>query len=178
MDAAEEAQLVTLLTNLQLSLRTYVHSLLPGDAGAEDVVQRANATLWKKRDAFEIGTNFRAWAFSIARYEVLNHRKELARQNKVAWMLSEESMEAIAGQMQGDSEDDLLVRQKALRVCLNKLSPRNRQLIMQRYAGKGRLSDFAAAMGRRADSLKVSMFRIRNSLGLCIRQQLKQAENA
>ncbi|PWG73383.1 RNA polymerase subunit sigma-24, partial [Enterococcus hirae] len=72
-DEQDEA-IVALLTEHQSALRLYVASLLPGESSTPDVAQQANATIWKKRDDFEIGTNFKAWAFSIARYEVLNFR--------------------------------------------------------------------------------------------------------
>ena len=80
---ANDSEFVALLTEHQSSLRYYVASLLPGDSAAADVAQQANATIWKKRDDFELGTNFKAWIFSIARYEVLNYRKKDSRDRLV-----------------------------------------------------------------------------------------------
>lgn len=68
----KDSRIVALLTEHQLPLRHYVQSLLPGDSSAADVTQLTNTTLWQKREEFELGTNFKAWAFAIARYEVLN----------------------------------------------------------------------------------------------------------
>ena len=53
-----ETQIVALLTEIQLPLRLYVQSLLPGDSAAKDVAQQANATLWQKRDDFDAGHEF------------------------------------------------------------------------------------------------------------------------
>lgn len=75
----QDSEIVALLTQHQSAIRFYVSSLLPGEARAADVAQQANLTIWDKRSDFKPGTNFKAWAFSIARYEVLNFRKKEAR---------------------------------------------------------------------------------------------------
>lgn len=68
-DSPQETEFVAQLTEIQLALRLYVQSLMPGDVAAHDVAQQANATLWRKRNEFAPGTNFKAWAFSVARLE-------------------------------------------------------------------------------------------------------------
>ena len=60
---------VTLLTQHQVNIQAFITSLLPGDPDIEDVLQRTNIVLWNKREQFEQNTNFKAWAFSIARWE-------------------------------------------------------------------------------------------------------------
>ncbi|MEM6278217.1 MAG: sigma factor, partial [Verrucomicrobiota bacterium] len=90
----QEDEFVALLTSHQSAVRFYVASLLPGEARAADVAQQANITIWNKRADFEPGTNFKAWAFSIARYEVLNFRKKEARDARLQF--SDELEEIIA----------------------------------------------------------------------------------
>ncbi|MCB9875929.1 MAG: RNA polymerase subunit sigma-24, partial [Planctomycetaceae bacterium] len=89
MDAVQQddrdSRFVNELTTNQLSLSLYVRSLLPGDSAAHDVAQQANAKIWEKRGEFELGTNFKAWAFSIARYEVLNYRKRQSRDARLVF---------------------------------------------------------------------------------------------
>ncbi len=80
-----DTEFVHLLTAIQMPLAMYVRSLLPGDAAAANVMQEVNARIWEKRHAFELGNNFRAWAFSIARYEVLNYRKRQGRDRPVVF---------------------------------------------------------------------------------------------
>ena len=46
-DGPQITEFVAALTEIQLSLRLYVQSLMPGDATAHDVAQQANATLWR-----------------------------------------------------------------------------------------------------------------------------------
>src|SRR5882724_10952536 len=104
MTASEtESQFVGLLTEVQLPLRLYVQSLLPGDATARDVAQRANATIWQKRRDFLPGTNFKAWVFSIARFEVLNYRKQQVRDARLVF--SEELEETFATELTNAGDD-------------------------------------------------------------------------
>ena len=123
----EDAQFVAELTRCQSPLELYVRGLMPGDPAAEEVVQQANAKIWLKRADFELGTNFRAWALSIARFEVLNYRKQQARDARLRF--SDELEQTIATEM-AELEDDLAERQTALQECLGELKPESRELLI------------------------------------------------
>ena len=171
----QESQFVALLTDIQLPLRLYVQSLLPGDPAAHDVAQHANATLWQKRADFALGTNFKAWAFAIARFEVLNYRKQQARDARLVF--SEELEETFAEEFAAHS-DDLERRHEALKACLSKLRDRDRALLMHRYAKSGTLDDFARMVGRSVGGLKVTLHRLRSALLGCVQKQLSSPEGA
>lgn len=173
-DNLKETRFVALLTEIQLPLRLYVHALLPGDSAAHDVVQQANATLWKKRNEFLLGTNFKAWAFSVARYEVLNHRKQQARDSRLVFG---EELEQIFTDELIEHDDETERRHEALRGCMEKLRQQDRDLILHRYStSAGTLDDFAQRMGRSVGGLKVTLHRLRNALITCIEKQLATTE--
>jgi RNA polymerase sigma-70 factor (ECF subfamily) len=138
------------------------------------VVQQANATLWRKRDEFALGTNFRAWAFSVARYEVLSHRKRQARDSRLVFG---EELEQVLADDLIERPDDTERRHEALRGCLEKLRQQDRELLLYRYtATAGTLDDFAQRMGRSVGGLKVTLHRLRNALLGCIEKQLAITE--
>ncbi|MDP3069199.1 MAG: sigma-70 family RNA polymerase sigma factor [Opitutaceae bacterium] len=168
-----ESRIVALLTEIQIPLRLYVRSLLPGDPAAGDVAQQANATLWLKRGDFTLGTNFKAWAFSVARYEVLNYRKRQARDARLVF--SERLEEVLAEDLAGQA-DDTERRHEALKRCLANLRGKDRALLLHRYAGAGTLAEYAAQTGQSAGGLKVTLHRLRNALLACIRGQLQHTE--
>ncbi|MBL9186519.1 MAG: sigma-70 family RNA polymerase sigma factor [Opitutaceae bacterium] len=172
-DPERESRIVALLTEVQLPLRLYVRSLLPGDPAASDVAQQANATLWLKRGEFTLGTNFKAWAFSVARYEVLNYRKRQARDARLVF--SERLEETFAEDLAGQTEDTER-KHEALKRCLANLRGKDRELLMQRYASAGTLAAYAERTGQSAGGLKVTLHRLRNALLACIRGQLQQTE--
>ena len=167
-DSDQDSEFVALLTEHQAALRLYVASLLPGDPSAADVSQLANSTIWKKRSDFELGTNFKAWIFSIARYEVLNYRKTQARDRLV---FSEELLDIMAEEMPQLS-DDMASRQIALKGCLDNLKSSERELILHRYFEDTSLKDYAAQINRSVGGLKVTLHRIRTKLQSCIEQKI------
>ncbi|QDU63319.1 RNA polymerase sigma factor [Planctomycetes bacterium Pan216] len=170
-----DATFVSELTAHQLPILLYVRSLLPGDPSARDVAQQTNAKIWEKRSEFELGTNFRAWAFSIARFEVLNYRKQQARDAKLYF--SDDLQEVIATEM-ADTHDDIQERHEALKRCLGKLRSRDRELLLHRYASTERLADYASMIGRSVGGLKVTLHRLRSALLECMERQLHAGETA
>lgn len=174
-DHSHESQLIGLLTQCQLSLGLYVRGLMPGDAAAHDVLQAANAKIWEKRDDFVLGSNFKAWAFAIARFEVLNYRKQQARDARLVF--SEDLENTIAAELE-QLDDDLLERHEALRHCLRSLKPDSQQLLMQRYASPETLAEYAVRIGRSAAGLKVTLHRLRSTLAGCVEKRLRMAGGA
>ena len=168
-----EAAFVTQLTEHQLALNLYVRSLLPGDPAVCDVLQQTNAKLWEKRSEFVLGTNFKAWAFSVARFEVLNHRKSQARNSKLVFS---SDLEDVFTSELADSELNFQERLDALRECLTKLKPQDRQLLMHRYSSPGGLEEYAARVDRSLGGLKVTLHRLRSALRVCMQRQLSQGD--
>lgn len=166
----DDAEFVAELTRLQGSLEVYVGGLLPGDPGREEVVQQTNAKIWQKRGEFTTGTHFRAWAFAIARYEVLNYRKHQARHARL--MLSDELEQTIAEEMP-QLDDDLAERRTALKDCLDELKSESRDLLMSRYGSKESIAETAERVGRSVGGLRVTLSRLRSALSDCIDRRIE-----
>ena len=62
---AHETEFVGLLTGHQSDIYLYLRSLVLNPDEASDILQDTNLVLWEKRGQFQMGTNFRAWAFQI-----------------------------------------------------------------------------------------------------------------
>ena len=167
-----DAEFVALLTGHQQVLRLYIASLMPGCQEVEDIAQLANSTIWKKRAEFEIGTNFKAWVFAIARFEVLGFRKREARNARLVF--SDELEEIFAEELPA-LPDDMADRQAALQACLAQLKPGQRKLIEHRYFHRTPLKEYADEVGRSASGLKVTLHRIRTALARCIEHKLTVA---
>jgi RNA polymerase sigma-70 factor (ECF subfamily) len=138
---------------------------MPGTDGVDDVLQETNLVLWEKRKTFKPGTNFRAWACQIARFKVMGHRRKLA--NLGFQLFDDELADQLAEECQAEPEE-LTARMDALKKCLSRLREPERQLIEHRYLSDSNLDEFAEKSGRSADSLRVTLFRIRAGLKKCI----------
>ena len=167
----DSEEFVRELTNHQTAMLAYIRSLAPGGGGARDLLQDVNITLWQKREMFTIGTNFKAWAFQTIRYHLINHRRRLAAHG---WLVFDDDL---LERMSPDIEaapDELEERHLALRRCLLRLRPQDRELLHHRYATDSSLSVYAAATRRSAGTLKAVLFNLRAALRRCIERQLHE----
>ena len=63
-------------------------------------------------------------------------------------------------------------RLKALDACLEKLSPRQQQILRRCYDGTSTISEVAGSLGRSRDALYKQLARLREKLSECIRGQI------
>lgn len=158
------------LTNHQTAMLAYIRSRVTGSSGARDLLQDVNITLWQRRDTFELGTNFKAWAFQTIRYHILNQRRRLASQG---WLVFDDDL---LERMSPDSETDtdgLEERHIALRKCLLRLRPQDRDLLFHRYGTEAPLQEFADRTKRSAGTLKAILYNLRAGLRQCIEREMK-----
>jgi RNA polymerase sigma-70 factor (ECF subfamily) len=148
----------------QARLRSFIAGYVPKAEWVDDLAQQAFVSAYQGLAGFQIGTDFYAWLKSIA----YNHlRAELERTNRRRRLEKEYLLELGAGELQRRLERDE-ESVDALRDCVRLLSGAARELI-QGYYGEGlSLSVIGTKLGRKADSLKVSLFKIRARLKECI----------
>ncbi|MCH1509396.1 MAG: sigma-70 family RNA polymerase sigma factor [Akkermansiaceae bacterium] len=163
-DPAELQVYVKLMTKNQGSLRAFIISLMPGSPDVADVLQETNAVLWQKRHKFELGSNFLAWAFKVARYEVMHQRDRTIRDHRLVFT---EKMVDVLAEMDPLEESDEEVM-AALDACISKLSEEQRQLVEARYTPGRSLEQQAEQIGSSPGSLRVALHRIRAGLKQCI----------
>lgn len=164
----EEENYVSLMIAHQMDLRAFIYSLLPGSPDVDDVLQNTNAVLWQKRAQFKAGTNFLAWAFKIARYQVKHQHGRIKRDGRLVF--SEDLVNFIADTSDQDNSSDGLLT--ALEGCLSKLADEQREIVNQRYTLGCSLEQHAKALGRSAGSLRIALHRIRETLRQCVENAL------
>ena len=79
MSINESEQFVELMTNFQGRLYAFILSLMGDPNSANDILQETNIVLWNKSSEFELGTNFKAWSFRIASFQVMAYRQRCMR---------------------------------------------------------------------------------------------------
>jgi RNA polymerase sigma-70 factor (ECF subfamily) len=161
----EELQVyVALLVEHQDRLRAYIYTLLPGSQDVSDVLQNTNAVLWQKRKQFTHGTNFLAWAFNIARFQVKHQHGRNKRDGRLVF--SDQLLEHIADTAPTDNPRNRLL--DALERCMAKLSGDQQKIVQARYTYGESLEQHAENLGCTAGSLRTSLHRIRDSLKRCV----------
>lgn len=170
-DASEE--FVALLTQHQRTLMAFILGLLPKRPDAEEVLQRVNVVIWRKRDDFELGTNFRAWAFAVAHWETKAFLRERGRQS---WLVYDDEVAGLlADRLASVPERGLSARAEALRHCLGELGNDHRRLVVERYQNGSSFKECAEKFGRSEGGLRVTLHRLRVALRKCIVRYIEQS---
>jgi len=174
MTESSEEDFIRLFSVHQRALFLYILPLVGNTVDADEVLQETNVIMWAKREQFQPGTNFLAWGRAIARLEVFRFRR--TRGSKLQF-LEEDILEAVAERSEAVS-DQLEARREALRLCLDRLRPKDRELIRMRYAAGTSGDDVARQLGRPANSVYQSLSRIRRTLAECIERRLARERPA
>ncbi|MBX3412463.1 MAG: sigma-70 family RNA polymerase sigma factor [Pirellulales bacterium] len=147
----------------------FILSLQPNVADADEIFQETSTVLWRKFEQFEPGTDFLAWACQIARYKVMSQRQRVGRERL---QFSDEFVENVA-------DESLLAgaalgpRHLALSQCIEKLHPRDRDLLSRRYQEGATTRSIAAEVGRSVDAIYKALNRIHENLFECIQRTLR-----
>jgi RNA polymerase sigma-70 factor (ECF subfamily) len=159
------------LEAVQQPLLAYIISLTGNSSDSYDILQETNLFLWERRDEFEAGTSFKAWACRVAYFKTLAFRRDSQRRGEE--FFREDILLHLAAQAPeqfADGDEKL----EALRACLEGLRGADRELLMVRYASPDSLADFAHRIGRSAPAVHTAICRIRGLLRQCVERRLKK----
>lgn len=153
-------------------VRGWIVSRCPPGADADDVAQRTFIEAFKQIDQYEGGTNFRAWLFAIARYQLM---AECTRLKRLADYHSRYVPVALAEELAKRSETVSELEEQRLthlRTCLEAIEEKGRELISWRYEKEIPLEEMAQRTGRTVSAIKKHLYTLRQSLHDCIQRKL------
>ena len=158
----------------QRRIYAFILTMVPNHGDAEDLFQETVLLMWSKFDTFAPGTSFAAWGYTIARYQVLSVRK---RHSTRGVLFSQAAVELL------QNESDRFVEQtdsrmQALRQCIDKLGPKDYELICMRYRNEVTIKSIAEQMGRSVQGVYKRIARIHDALLQCVRKAISAEELA
>ena len=142
-ESGRTEEFTRLLAKHQSRIYSYIYTIMPNSADADEVFQETSVVLWRKFDEYRPDTNFFQWAARIAYFKVLSYRKKQQRSRLIG---SDEFVELVAKEMDLYA-DQLLDRERALANCIAKLRDKDRDLINRRYAPGGTVKVVAKQLG-------------------------------
>jgi RNA polymerase sigma-70 factor (ECF subfamily) len=163
------------VTRLQRDLHAMLWTVLHRQSDVDDVLQETNLALWRKADEFDSSRDFRAWAFGIARIQVLAFRKRQMRNQRM--MLNQELMELLIDEECADRHT-ATERHLALSECLQMLPQPRRDLVLLRYSENTSVNALAAEVGKSPKAISETLRRIRLRLRACIESHLARSSDA
>jgi RNA polymerase sigma-70 factor, ECF subfamily len=151
-------------------LYAYILTLVANHTDADDVLQEASLVLWDKFDEQHPPDHFLAWACRIAYFKVLDFCKKSHR-SRVRF--SEAMLKRVAETMAEQSSSlELDERREALTGCIEKLAPKQRDLLARRLARGATTQSTAVEIGRSADAVYKALAKIRQTLFDCVSKAL------
>lgn len=154
------------------SIKYFVLSLLPNPGEAEDLVQEVFLTVTAKAADFTEGSNFKAWAFTIARFKVLEFHR---RQKWIPHSLSEATMAMLADEAAEIPDRYTIEKEQrlnqALSRCIKKLAPKAKLLVERVYEDGVKPGAVAKEIGWKTNAAYVALSRARSTLRTCLERQ-------
>ena len=157
-------------------IRAWLVSRCPPGGDADEVAQKTFVQAFKGIDDYEIGTDFRAWLFTIAKYQLM---AECTRLQRTADYHSRYAPHALRQELERRAADTPDVQDKMLgylRNCLNEVGENPRQILDWRYGEERPLAEIAELTNRSVGAIKKHLFQLRRTLHDCI--QRKRASEA
>ena len=165
-------ELVLLITQHQRRIFSYIYTLVPDRHSAEDILQETSLVICEKFGDFRTGTDFAAWACQIAWWQVRAARTKFARSKVI---FDERVLEAVAATA-SELAPEQSARHEALSRCLQKLAPRDRDLVMTRY--ESGVEEAAQRTGRSLVAAYKALTRLRKLLHDCVTNALTSEATA
>jgi len=146
------------------AIRAFVRALQPSLADADDVMQETFLTVSRKAATFEPGTNFIAWACGIARLKVLENLRQRKRASEAAIIALSEEVPA---------PESLEEKERALSNCLERVTPKMRDLLWRRYSSRQSSDEMAVETGMTSLAVRVALSKARGFLRDCVSLELE-----
>jgi RNA polymerase sigma-70 factor (ECF subfamily) len=169
-----QKSLMALMTRHQRQIFAYLYTLVPDRHDAEDLLQETSVVICEKFHEFQPGTDFVAWACQIAWWRVRYARQKFARAKVI---FDDDLLESVA-RTATTMREELDARHEALAGCLQKLAPRDRELVLTRYEAGHGVAEAAKRTGRSMEAAYKALNRLRKLLHDCVTHELAHETSA
>ena len=153
-------------------LAGFIRAMLRDPHAAEDVFQETSLVMFREAARFEEGTNFGAWARTIARNRIREHFHRRRQPVPISEAV-EQAVETAFGEVESDW---WAARQTVLARCLERLGATARRVLDAYYGQDRELKAVAAELGRTPLAVRIVLSRARAALRECADRHLASAE--
>lgn len=161
--------ITAVLLRERLALTAFIATVTRDFHLAEDIFQDVCVKAVGKRDAFESPQHLLNWARVAGKHRAIDVLR--TRDGKFIG-LSEEMLAALEPVWPEGNEAQGSPAIDALRRCVDRLTPNNREIVRLRYFEGRPGAQVAEAMGRKLETVYQALARIHKSLADCVRQRL------
>ena len=170
----DKREFVELLTQNYCRINSFIFCMVPNEVDSEDIMQETTALMWEKYDQYKLGTNFVAWALTIAKYKILSYQRDKQR-NRIHFDDQVTDMIETAKKAKL-TNDNIIEKVTALKKCIQKLPIKERKLIQLKYSNGLSNKALADSEGVSMPTIYRYLSRIYLNLLNCINQSLSPEE--
>lgn len=170
----DAAAFEVIVRHFERPLRAWLATQSAPGVDVDDVAQRSFIAAYTRLDDYTSGTNFGAWLFTIARYQL---KTETTRIRRVADYQSRYAPDLL--QQELDRRDASLPtvqgeRLECLKKCLEQMESRLRRYITWRYDDGIPLEEMAERSDRSVAAVKKQLWQLRRRLHDCVEGRLAE----
>ncbi len=167
MDPRQERSVALLLSHRAMLL-AYIVAIVRDPDLAEDIFQNVAMVVLDKAHGVAKDEEFPPWARRVARLEALT---ALRKRKRVPELLDQSVLELLEDHW-SFTETEPAPKRKALRECVEKLSPYARQLIQLRFVDECSAQEVASQLNRSPNTIYVALSRTYRHLAGCVERRL------
>lgn len=149
-------------------LRGWLAAQSPPGVDVDDLAQRSFVAAFVRLNEFEVGTNFSAWLFAIARFQL---KTETTRLRRIADYRARLIPDILARELDRRSQEiseGIPDRLEYLRACVQSLGKPMLQFLSWRYDEEIPLEEISRRSGRSIGAVKKQLWILRQKLKECI----------
>jgi RNA polymerase sigma-70 factor (ECF subfamily) len=164
----QTAEFVRLYAEHNRRIYGLLRALIPNPADVDEAFQNTCEVLWSKFDRYQHGSDFFAWASTIARFEALRLLRGKGRDSRV---FSDDFVDRVADQaLETAGEIDL--QHRALAECFQSLAPKYQAMIQARYSKEGSTQQIAERFSMSTNAVYKVLRRVHEMLFECIQKRM------
>ncbi len=179
VQAGDRTAFAVVVRKYERRLRAWLATHAPPGIDPDEIAQRSFVTAYSNLEEFEPGTNFQAWLFAIAKFQL---KTEVTRLRRIADYHTRYAPDLLRRELELRSETDAIDesdRLIQLKQCVDQLGEHLRQFVIWRYTDEITLEEMAHRSDRSISAVKKQLWKIRRKLQGCVEQRLSgQGESA
>jgi RNA polymerase sigma-70 factor (ECF subfamily) len=156
-------------------LRAWLATHAPPGVDVDDIAQASFLAAYTRLDEYAAGTNFAAWLFTIARYQL---QTETTRLRRIADYRSRYAPDLLARELDrrtADATSEQDARLVFLQECLDAIDDTRRRFLTWRYDEAIPLTEMADRSGRSVMAIKKQLWLLRQQLQECVDRKVAAA---
>ena len=153
-------------------LRAWLAGCAPPGVDVDEVAQRSFVAAFSRLNEYRMGTEFGAWLFTIARFQL---KTEATRLRRVANYHAQYGLDLLQRELDRRSNEPPALEQARLghlKKCVETLGDHLTRFITWRYDEEIPLDEMASRSGRSVAAVKKQLWKIRRTLQECIENRM------